>query len=86
MLRELIRTIAEGQAHSQIELARRLRVSEGLVEQMLEDLARAGYLEPVGGGSAEGCAGCPLARTCVTAQSRKAWVLTEKGRKVAEGR
>ncbi len=84
MLRELVRAIAEGQAQSQIELARRLRVSEGLVEQMLEDLARAGYLEPVGGGSAEGCAGCPLAKKCITNQTRKAWVLTEKGRRVAK--
>ncbi len=85
MLREIVRTIAEGQVHSQVELARWLGVSEGLVEQMLEDLARTGYLKPMGGESTEGCAGCPLAKMCVASRPRRAWVLTEKGRKVAEG-
>jgi len=78
MLRELIRVIAEGQAHSQMELSRRLGVSEGLVERMLEDLARMGYLEPIAG-CAEECAACPLARMCIVGHPRRAWVLTEKG-------
>jgi len=83
MLRELIRVIAEGQAHSQVELARRLGVSEGLVEQMLEDLARMGYLTPMEGGCADQCAACPLAKMCIVGHPKKAWVLTEKGRKVS---
>jgi len=78
MLRELIGVIAEGQAHSQMELARRLGVSEGLVEQMLEDLARMGYLEPIAG-CADQCAACPLARICIIGHPRRAWVLREKG-------
>jgi len=84
MLRELIRVIAEGQAHSQVELARRLGVSEGLVEQMLEDLARMGYLESVAS-CAEECAACPLARMCIVGRPRRAWVLTEKGQRAAGG-
>jgi len=52
MLRELIGVIAEGQLHSQTELARRLGVSEGLVERMLRDLARMGYVYECG---KEGC-------------------------------
>ena len=84
-MRELIRVIAEGQAHSQVELARRLGVSEGLVEQMLKDLARMGYLEPIAG-CADQCAACPLARMCIVGRPRRAWVLTEKGqRAVGEG-
>lgn len=85
MLRELVRTIAEGQAHSQVELARRLGVSEGLLEQMLEDLAQMGYLIQVAGGCAEQRTACPLARICIAGQPRKAWVLTEKGQRAAEG-
>jgi len=85
MLRELIGVIAEGQAHSQTELARRLGVSEGLVEQILEDLARMAYLEPIAG-CADQCATCPLAKTCIIGHPRRAWVLAEKGRKAAEGK
>ena len=85
MSRELIRAIAEGQAHSQIELAGRLGVSEGLVEQMLEDLVRMGYLTPLKAGYAGQCAACPLAKTCIVGPPRRAWVLTEKGQKAAMG-
>ena len=86
MLRELIGVIAEGQAHSQVELARRLGVSEGLVEQMLEDLARMGYLKPVEGDCASQCTGCPLARTCAVGTPARIWALTEKGQKAAESK
>jgi len=85
MLRELIGVIAEGQAHSQVELARRLGVSEGLVERMLRDLARMGYLTPMEGGCADQCAACPLARMCIVGRPRRAWVLTEKGQRAAGG-
>jgi len=85
MLQELIRAIAEGQAHSQIELAGRLGVSEGLVEQMLEDLVRMGYLTPLEAGCASQCAACPLAKICIVGRPRRAWVLTEKGQKAAMG-
>ena len=84
MLRELIGVIAEGQAHSQVELARRLGVSKGLVERMLRDLARMGYLESVAS-CAEECAACPLARMCIVGRPRRAWVLTEKGQRAAGG-
>jgi len=53
------------------------------VEQMLEDLARMGYLKPVEGDCASQCAACPLAKMCIVGHPRKAWVLTEKGRKVS---
>jgi len=84
MLRELIGVIAEGQLHSQTELARRLGVSEGLVERMLEDLARMGYLEPIAG-CADQCVACPLAKMCIVGHPRRAWVLRDKGRRAARG-
>jgi len=83
MLRKLLRFIAEGGTRTKTELARELGVSEGLVEQMLEDLARMGYLKSVAGGCEAQCVGCPLARTCAVGTPTRVWVLTEKGRKVS---
>ena len=84
MLHNLIRAIAEGQARSLGELAKQLGVSGGLVEQMLEDLVRQGYLRLTSTECANGCAGCPSATTCNSTQPAKIWVLTEKGHKAAE--
>jgi len=86
MLRELIRTIAESQVHSQMELARRMGVSEGLVEQMPADSVRMGYLESMAGGCADQCAACPLAKACAVGSPSRVWVLTEKRQRAAEGR
>jgi len=86
MLRELMRMIAEGQIHSQVELARQLGVSEGLVEQMLEDLERMGYLTLIEGSCVSQCAACPLAKFCAVGTSTRLWLLTEKGQRAAEER
>ena len=84
MLRKLITAIAEGQARSLGELAKQLGVSVGLVEQMLEDLVRQGYLRLTSMECASGCAGCPSATTCNLTQPVKTWVLTEKGHEAAK--
>ena len=82
MLMRLLALVAEDGVHSYATLAEQLGVSTGLLEQMLEDLARMGYLEPIAG-CADQCAACPLARMCIVGHPRRAWVLTEKGRKVS---
>ena len=79
MLRKLLQQVAEGGVRTRAELARKLGVSEGLVEQMLEDLARMGYLRPVAGGCDAHCAACPLAKTCAVGTPTRIWALTEKG-------
>jgi len=79
MLRELLRLMAQGGVRTRAELARELGVSEGLVEQMLEDLARMGYLKPVEGSCASQCTACPLAKTCAAGTPARIWALTEKG-------
>ena len=86
MLKELLRLVAQGDVRTRVELARKLGVSEGLVEQMLEDLARMGYLKPVEGDCASQCTGCPLARTCAVGTPARIWALTEKGQKAAESK
>ena len=86
MLRELLQLIAEGGTRTRTELARELGVSEGLVEQMLEDLARMGYLTPMEGRCISQCTDCPLARTCAVGTPARIWALTEKGQKAAESK
>jgi len=83
MLLEVLETVAQGGVHSQRELARKLGIGEVLLEQMLEDLARMGYLKSVAGGCEAQCVGCPLARTCAVGGPTRVWALTEKGLKAA---
>jgi Mn-dependent DtxR family transcriptional regulator len=79
VLQRLLELVAEGGAHSYADLAQRLGVSEGLLGQMIEDLARMGYLRLVVGGCEARCAGCPLAATCAIGGPTRVWALTEKG-------
>lgn len=97
MLEELLRRLAEGGTHSLSELARELGVSERLLRQMIEDLARRGYLRLVADGCETHCAGCPLAETCAdfgeasvssaeplsraVGGPTRVWTLTEKGKR-----
>jgi len=78
MLQRLLELVAEGGVHSCAELARELGVSEGLLGQMIEGLARMGYLRPVAGDCQAQCAGCSLATTCAVGGPTRVWALTEK--------
>ena len=79
MLQRLLDLVAEGGLRSYADLARELGVSEGLVGQMIEDLARRGYLRPVAGSCESRCTGCSLAETCAAGGPTRVWALTEKG-------
>ena len=79
MLERLLSLVGQGGVHSYTDLARQLEVTVGLVEQMLEDLARMGYLRPVSDGCESHCANCPTASSCETVGSTRMWTLTEKG-------
>jgi len=81
VLQRLLDLVAEGGVHSCADLARELGVSEGLLGQMIEDLARMGYLRPVADGCKTHCAGCPLAETCAIGGPTRVWALTDKGTK-----
>ena len=78
MLQRLLDLVAEGGLRSYADLARELGVSEGLVGQMIEDLARRGYLRPVAGDCQGRCTGCSLAGTCAVGGPTRVWALTEK--------
>ena len=80
MLKRLLELMAEGGVHSYATLAGQLGVSTGLLEQMLQDLARMGYVAPVGGAcDTSQCRHCPLGGRCTTDTRGNVWVLTEKG-------
>jgi predicted ArsR family transcriptional regulator len=82
-LQRLLDLVNEGGVHSYADLARELGVSAGLVGQMVEDLARMGYLRLVAGSCQGQCAGCPLAETCAVGGPTRVWALTERGATIA---
>jgi hypothetical protein len=78
LLQKLLEKVATGGVHIYDDLRRELDVSQGLLEQMLIDLGRMGYLKRVNTGCEEHCAGCPLSGACAVGQSGQVWTLTEK--------
>ena len=87
MLERLLDLLATGGVHTPGELAARLGVTDGLLDQILADLSRMGYLRQVGDmvcspspGTPSGrCGGCSLAGACAASKSGgRVWVLTGK--------
>ena len=84
MLKQLLQLMAEGGVHSYATLADQLGVSRGLLEQILQDLARMGYIEPLGRAcDTSQCHHCPLGGSCATDTRGNVWVLTAKGAQAA---
>jgi len=79
MLERLLSLVGQGGVHSYTDLARQLDVTEQLLEQMLQDLARMGYLRPVADRCEGQCAGCPIANACDIGGPTRVWALTKKG-------
>jgi hypothetical protein len=82
MLEELLRRLAEGGVHSYEELAGGLAISPAMLEVMLEDLVRRGYLRAVETSCESGCHGCPAGGCSINGRGRL-WSLTEKGARAA---
>lgn len=82
MIDQLLQRVAEGGVHSYEDLAKHLSISLPLLEMMLEDLARLGYLRPVGNGCAGHCGGCAIGG-CSVAGPGRLWTLTDKGARAA---
>jgi predicted ArsR family transcriptional regulator len=79
MLTELLALLREGGAHRVADLARELDTTPELIEAMLEDLTRMGYLKQVSGECGGGCATCPLANLCTAGEGGRIWTLTGTG-------
>jgi Mn-dependent DtxR family transcriptional regulator len=82
MLEDLLQTVAEGGIHSYDDLSERLAISQAMLEAMLEDLARNGYLRAVGIECEGHCSGCAVGG-CSVAGPGCLWTLTEKGARAA---
>lgn len=83
MIEELLKLLASGKTYTLTTLAEMLDISEGLLEQMLTDLERAGYVAAADMGCAGHCAGCPSAGLCALLHGKRIWGLTDKGRRAA---
>lgn len=79
MLDQVLRIAAQGGIHTRRELAQRLDVSEELLQQMIDELVRIGYLKPVAGDCDDRCASCPFAAECAIGGADRIWTLTDKG-------
>jgi hypothetical protein len=76
VLETLLQILNEGGVHSPADLARRLGVGQGLLEQMLADLERLGYLKSLPADCPSHCAGCSLEGRCTVAEGgriAKSW-------------
>ena len=82
MIEQLLRFVAEGGVHSYEDLAKRLSVPHPLLEMMLEDLSRLGYLRPADSDCGTHCASCTIGSCSITGPGRL-WTLTGKGARAA---
>jgi hypothetical protein len=83
MLETLLQFVAKGGVRSYDDLTERLAISPGMLEALLADLARLGYLRAVRGGCDGACSGCSMGG-CSIAGPGRLWVLTEKGTRAAD--
>jgi DNA-binding Lrp family transcriptional regulator len=88
MLIRLLELLREGGTRRIRNLADELDTTPELIEAMLEELARLGYLRRVGAECSAECATCPMSGMCVaggpshhksSGQGLAAWVLAEQG-------
>jgi DNA-binding Lrp family transcriptional regulator len=84
MLNRLLDLLREGSARRIEDLARELDTTPGLVEAMLEDLDRMGYVKRVSAQCSDACAECHLSSMCAAgggsfdASRGQLWVLVDK--------
>ena len=84
MLNRLLDLLREGGARRIQDLARELDTTPGLVEAMLEDLARMGYVKRVSTRCSDSCTECPMSSMCAAGgssldgSSGQIWVLVDK--------
>ena len=82
MLEKLLQLVGEGGIRSYDELAVQLGVSRPLVEAMILDLVRLGYLRPAVG-ACEGSPGCRAGCGLGGCSTGPLWTLTERGARAA---
>ena len=77
MLRGILQRLTAGGAWTVRRLAEELDTTPQLVEAALDELARRGYLRPVGAACTASCASCPLTTGCVRGTGERVWALAQ---------
>ncbi len=86
MLNELLDLLREGGTRRIVDLAQELGTTPELVETMLEDLARMGYVKHVASQCSEKCSTCPMSDMCAAGRGSpeegngRIWTLAEEQR------
>lgn len=80
MLEKLLQLLGQNRTLNLAELARELDVSEPLVQQMLLDLQRMGYLHSLEFCQDSACQSCPLTSACTKSLPAQVWSLTKTTR------
>jgi hypothetical protein len=75
MLRQILERVRKGGTWTVADLAAELDTTAELVEAVLEELARHGYLKPVGAACSGSCTFCPLSSGCVRGAGERIWTL-----------
>ena len=83
MMEQLLQLVAAGGVQSYEDLTDSLGISLPLLEAMLEDLARLGYLRALDDRCQGHCTGCSVGSCSVTGPGRL-WALTERGSLAAD--
>ncbi len=72
MLKQLLDRLTGGGTWTVESLAEELDVTPALVETMLDDLTRRGYLKPVQSGCSGACASCTMSKGCIQHAGQRA--------------
>jgi len=81
MLEGVLRALTEGGLFDVDSLAQKLNVSRPMLETMLNDLERMGYLNAMQPACEKHCAGCSSESICTIIGGAHIWSLSEKGRR-----
>ncbi|MBC7236558.1 MAG: hypothetical protein H5T69_12030 [Chloroflexi bacterium] len=85
ILETLLERLASGRIYTLKELATELDVAPGLVEQMIHDLERGGYLESAQVSCDAACEHCDKNMPCRLVHGGRIWSVTDKGLRAARG-
>jgi len=80
MLEKLLELLKQGGSHRVVDLAEALDTTPALVDAMLEDLGRMGYLKTMEDSCSAKCESCPVAGLCTSGSSGRVWILSGKAR------
>jgi DNA-binding Lrp family transcriptional regulator len=76
---EILETLVEMGVYELGALSSRVGLSEALVEQLVGELGKRGYIKRLVPGCEARCAGCSMSGTCDELRSPSGWTFTEKG-------